>query len=195
VRPAVLACAGFLWLASSAQAEWQFKPFVGVTFGGGTTFVDLEQAAGTAHVAAGGSVTLLGEWLGIEGDVGRTFGFFETGGQHLVTQSGVTTVTGNAVVAMPRHLTQYGLRPYGVGGAGVVRVNIEDVLGVLKVSAALPVFDVGGGVTGFLNNYVGLNWDVRYFRSMTRTAETAGLSFGAEQISFWRASMALAIRY
>ena len=54
--------------------------------------------------------------------------------------------------------------------------------------------DVGGGVTGFLTKHVGVNWGVRYFRSVGQQAE--GLVVVADQqLSFWRANMALAIRY
>ena len=52
---------------------------------------------------------------------------------------------------------------------------------------------LAGGVTGFLTDRVGLNWDVRYFRSVGGKEDT-GLSIGKEQISFWRATMGVAIR-
>ena len=40
--------------APAAAAEWQVKPWVGLTFGGGTSLVgDLEFAAGSRKVAAG----------------------------------------------------------------------------------------------------------------------------------------------
>src|SRR5216684_2153210 len=83
-----------------ASAESQVRPFLGVTLGGSTTFVDLEHAAGHPNVA-----------IGIEADVGYTPGFFQYGDQHLVLSSSATTVTGNLVIAAPRHLTQYTLRP------------------------------------------------------------------------------------
>ena len=35
----------------AAVAEWQIKPFFGVTFGGSTTFVDPEQAVGDKNFA------------------------------------------------------------------------------------------------------------------------------------------------
>ena len=55
------------------------------------------------------------------------------------------------------------------------------------------MLDFGGGATGFLTDRVGLNWDVRYFRSVGGE-EGTGLTFGKEQISFWRATMGVAIR-
>jgi hypothetical protein len=194
----IVALALVLVVAPRASAEWQIKPFVGVTFGGGTTFVDFEHAVGHPQPAFGVSGQLLGDVFGIEADFGRAPGFFERGqqpasGQQLVSNTSVTTFTGNIVVALPRRFAEYTLRPYVVGGAGVMAVRINDGLGNPYVSRNLQAMDLGGGVTGFLTNRVGVSWDVRYFRSIDRTSES-GLSFGSEQLSFWRANMAVAIR-
>ena len=179
--------------APRAWAEWQIKPFVGATFGGVTTFVDLEHTASEPNPAIGISGVLLGNIFGIEADFGHAPGFFQRGSQQLVLDSSVTTLTGNIVVALPRRLAEYTLRPYFVGGAGFMAVRIDDALGVLNISRSLQAMDLGGGVTGFLTHRIGISWDVRYFRSIDRTFES-GLSFGSEQLSFWRANMAVAIR-
>jgi hypothetical protein len=186
-----------LLLLSPAQAwaEWQIRPFLGLTFGGGTTFVDLEHAAGKPNLVFGVSGGLLGDVIGIDADFGHAPGFFQTDSQHLVLHSSATTLTGNIVIALPRRLAQYTLRPYFVGGAGLMYVRIDDSFGALPVGKPLPAIDIGGGATGFLSDRIGVNWDVRYFRSVGSKVEDSGLSFGAEQLSFWRASVALAIRY
>ena len=137
---------------------------------------------------------LLGDVIGIDVDFGRAPGFFETGDQQLVKRSSVTTLTGNVVIAPPRHLTEYTLGPYFVLGAGFMRARSEDFLGLLSVASTLPAMDVGGGVNGFLTKRIGLNWDVRYFWSVAGQ-QLRGVSIGPEQLSFWRASMALVIRY
>jgi hypothetical protein len=80
-----------------------------------------------------------------------------------------------------------------VGGGGVVRANIDHELDTLSIQTSLRVLDFGGGATGFLTDRVGVNWDVRYFRSVGGN-EGTGLAFGKEQISFWRATMGVAIR-
>jgi hypothetical protein len=113
----------------------------------------------------------------------------------LVRESSVTTLLGNIVVALPRHLDEYGLRPYFVEGAGLMRVRIDHQLGVLQVENTLPAVDIGGGVTGFLTDRLGVSWDVRHVRSIGGTAGGQGVSFGREQLSFWRAYTALAVRY
>ena len=177
-----------------ASAEWQVKPFLGMTFGGGTTFVDPEKAAGRPNFVVGVSTGLLGEVLGVDADFGHAPGFFQSGSQNLVLHSSVTTLTGNIVIALPRRLTEFTLRPYFVGGAGLMYVHIVRGAGLLDVAASLPAIDLGGGATGFLTDRIGVNWDVRHFRR-TGKGEERGLSVGPEDLSFWRANIALAIRY
>jgi hypothetical protein len=94
---------------------------------------------------------------------------------------------------MPKRMAEYTLRPYFVGGMGLMHVQVEGRLGALPLSISLPAIDFGGGVTGFLNDRVGLSWEVRHFRSIG--GDTQGNSFVPERLSFWRATMAVAIRY
>jgi hypothetical protein len=182
-----------LWPAQMS-AEWQIRPFLGVSFGGGTTLVDLDHAAGSPNIVVGVNGALLGDVIGVEVDFGRAPGFFQTGDQGLVQRSSVTTLTGNVVIAPPRHLTEYILGPYFVLGAGLMRARSEELQGILSLANTLPAIDVGGGAKGFLSKRIGLNWEARYFRSVGGK-ELRGVSFGTEQLSFWRASMGLVIRY
>jgi hypothetical protein len=178
---------------SPVFAEWQLRPFIGATFAAETTLFDLDHAAAESKFTVGANAVLLGEFLGVEADVGHTPGFFQRGTQNLIVGSRVTTLTGNMVLALPRRLAQYSLRPYVVGGAGIMYARSEDVVDVLTVSRTLAALDVGGGVTGFFTNRIGVSWDVRYFRSLG-AGENTGLSFGNEHLSFWRAMMAGVIR-
>ena len=180
---------------ASAAAEWQIKPFTGLTFGGGTRFDDIERAAGKPNPVFGITGVLLGSVLGVDADLGRAPGFFESGGQKLLQNSRVTTLTGNVVVAVPKQMAGYSLRPYFVAGAGLMHVSIDGRLGALTVSSTLPAMDFGGGATGFLTDRVGLSWEVRHFHSIGE-GKVRGLSVsGGEQLSFWRATMAVTIRY
>jgi len=176
-------------------AEWQARPFIGVTFGGDNTFLALDQIAGERKLAFGAGVTWLGNFIGVEGEVARVPGFFQRDSQSIfiVLNSSVTTATGSVVVTLPRKMTQYGLRPYFVGGGGVVRAVATDQGDLLSIDTTLGVANFGGGVTGFVTDRVGVNWDVRYFRSFGGK-EGTGLAIGREQLSFWRASMGVAIR-
>jgi hypothetical protein len=185
-----------LCCAPDAAAEWQLKPFGSLTFGGGTTFLDLDQTVGSVNPAIGVSGVLLGNVIGIEGDFAYGPGFFEPGDQRLVQKSSVTTLTGNLVIAVPRRLAAYTLRPYVAVGVGLMHVRIEGVLDAVLISSTLPAADLGGGVTGFLTDRIGVSWDVRYFGSLRRGRVVSGITIGGEEeLSFWRASMALAIRY
>jgi len=196
VKVGVLALTVFLWPPSVASAEWQVKPFLGVTFAGGTTLLEPEMAVGSPNVAVGINALLIGDMLGVEADLGYSPGFFQKGDlqKPLVVSSSTTTLTANVLIAVPRHLTQYTLRPYFVGGGGLMHAGFEDFFG-LTVTSTLPTMDVGAGVTGFLTNRFGVNWDVRYFRSLGGKDQGIGVSIGPEELSFWRAHMALAIRF
>jgi hypothetical protein len=195
MRTAWLAVALLVVAPAPAVAEWQVRPFVGFTFGGSTTFVNPENAAEARNPAVGISGGWLGDILGVEGDLGLGPGFFQTGGQDILLETGVTTLTGSVVIALPRRMSEYGLRPYFVGGAGLIHVNILGKFGAFEISRTLPAMNIGGGVTGFLTSRVGLNWDVRRFSTMRGEGETIGNSFGEEQLAFWRATMAVALRY
>ena len=193
-RGAVVLAGALLAATRSEARDWQIRPFVGATFAGATTFVDPEDAAGGAHLALGASAVFLGEVVGAEVEIADAPGFFE-GDKHLVVLSRVTSISGNVIVAAPRHRTEYSLRPYLVGGAGLMRVRTTTSLGVFDVAAVIPAVDVGAGALGFLTNRVGVCWELRRFQSVGQNVGNGGLSFGEEHLSFWRATMAVVIRY
>lgn len=183
----------------ASAAEKQIRPFVGLTFASSTTFVDLDHAIGKRHAVIGVDAVVLGNIFGVEVDLGRMPGFFQTtaafGQSPLVLHSSVTTLTGSVVIAAPRKLTEYTLRPYFVAGAGGMRVRTDDYLGLLKVRDTVGAIALGGGVIGFLTNRIGVAWDVRRLSSVKGRTYGTGTSIGGSRLSFWRANMALAIRY
>lgn len=185
---------------AAAHAEWQVRPFIGYSFGGITSFVDPENAIDNQNVVWGASGGWLGEVFGFEADFGRAPGFFQTEEANLppelkVVESAVTTLTGNVIIAMPRRMAGYGLRPYFAGGAGLMHVDLLGRNGIVRHNRTLPTLSLGGGVTGFLTDNVGLNWDVRRLSTFKGEGETLGNSLGDEQLSLWRATMAVALRY
>ena len=192
-----------LWLLSPAPvaADWQIRPFIGFTFGGATTFVDPEKAIGTQNAIFGASGGWLGEIFGLEADFGRAPGFFQTdqavtgASEPVLLSSAVTTLTGNVVIALPARMAGYGLRPYFSGGAGLMHIDTVTQLQAFDVHRTLPTLSLGGGVTGFLTSTVGLSWEIRRLSTLRREGETLGNSLGREQLSFWRATMAVALRY
>lgn len=179
---------------AEVSAEWHVKPFLGVTFAGRSALVgDVEEAAGKRHTAVGASVVLIGDIVGVEADFGYVPGFFEAG-EGIVLRSSALSLMGNVVVAMPRRVAEYTLRPYMLGGFGLLRARTEDILDALPVTDNMPAFNVGGGVTGFLTERVGVSWDLRYFRSIGGP-ETTPATGDDPRLSFWRANMALTLRY
>jgi hypothetical protein len=195
MRLVLLVCAVLVLQPTAGWAEWQLKPYLGMTFGATDSFsgFSLDPDAGKRKLALGASATWLGNFLGIEGDVARVPSFFQTSDPVTPQTGSVTTLTGNVVLTLPKKMTQYGLRPYLVGGGGIVGINIDRVDELLDVGTTLGVLDFGGGATGFLTDRIGLSWDVRYFRSVGGKEDT-GLTLRKEQISFWRATMGVAIR-
>jgi len=190
------AMAGLLLASHPAHAgDRQIRPFVGATFGAGTTFFRPADDSLGKNLVVGASAVFIGELFGVEADVADIPGFFESDRSPLVIGSRVTTVTGNVVIAAPHKMTEYSLRPYVVGGGGLMRVRTTSSLNVFDVSSFLPAFDVGAGVVGFLTSRVGICWEVRRFQNIGGKDNTAGLTFGGEDLSFWRATMSVAFRY
>ena len=182
---------GLMFVPARASAEWQIKPFLGVTVDAATTFT-LGADVGHSRKAVGVSGMLIGEVVGVEGDIGHTPGFFRHRRRARPQQrrdDDHRQCRGGHAAAFDE------VHPSAVlvGGAGTMRIKIEDFAEVLG-GDNLPTVDFGGGVTGFLTNRVGVSWDVRYFRSVGGQT-VAGVSIGPEQLSFWRANMALAIRF
>jgi len=200
MRSACLVLAVWLLAPAPVAAEWPVRPFIGFTFGGETTFVDPEKAIETHNAVIGASGGWLGEIFGLDVDFGRAPGFFQTGEASEASNpdllsSAVTTLTGNVVVALPARMAGYGLRPYFSGGAGLMHIDTVGQLQILEVHRTLPTLSLGGGVTGFVNSRVGFNWEIRRLSTLRREGETMGNSLGREQLSFWRATMAVALRY
>jgi hypothetical protein len=198
----------------AAGAEWHFKPFLGFTFEPSTTLVgDVEFAAGlpiesedpefdpqSSNVTFGAGVALLGEVFGIEGEWTQAPGFFQAHDDEKLASSSLQMFTGSLIVAVPRRVAQYSLRPYLVAGAGVMRLRSEGIpplAAVFPISQTLAAMNVGGGATGFFNERVGVAWDLRYTRSMGGKSGDPLVTIDglAEQLSFWRANMALVLRY
>jgi hypothetical protein len=177
-------------------ADRQLRPFVGATFAGAITptFVDVESTLGGPNIAIGGNTAILGELFGVEVDLSDIPGVFE-GHRNLVRSSRVTTFSGNLVIAAPRRLTEYALRPYVVAGVGLMRVRTTTAQNVFDVASTLPAFDVGAGAIGFITNRIGVCWDVRRFQDIRNDTTLSGLTLDVEHLSFWRGTMAIVIRY
>jgi hypothetical protein len=189
------------WLqAATASAEFLFTPFIGLKFGGTSrptpTFVDSDFSEGRRKLLIGGSVAVLSdEILGIEVDYSFIPGYFrgETGLN--VVSSAVTTLMGNVIVAVPLSVTQYSLRPYVVGGLGLIRARSDVVENVnfLAISENLFGLNIGGGAIGSLTNRTSLRFELRHFTNLG--GDESAVGFGRQRLSFWRATIGVAFRY
>jgi hypothetical protein len=188
-------CLLVLFLAPKpAHGEWQLKPFGGVTFGGNSPFVDLDGVQGHPKLNLGTGIIWQGEVIGLEGDVATTSGFF-SGKKRAITQSHVATLTGNLLIALPRRMSEYSLRPYMAVGIGTAHTRFSDGIRTFDYSKALPSWDIGGGATGFISDTVGLNWDFRLFRTLRpQEPQSNGAVVEKGKLSFWRLTMGFAFR-
>lgn len=171
-------------------------PFVGVTFGAKSAFLTLDpDALASKNLIFGGSWAWLSDRiLGVEGEAAFAPGFFEAKNRdNLVTASHVTTLFGSAIIAVPTAISREGLRPYVLGGVGLVRARLEDLVGLVQ-SDNSPGLQLGGGAIGFITNRTGVRFDLRHIRSLERTADEFTLE-RRSKLSFWRATVGVAIRY
>ena len=204
--PRVLVVISLLVMSPVAvSAEWHFTPFIGYTFKGATTIHDTENAVGKRHWHFGGAVTLVGNGpIGVEGLFVRTPGLFlndESACDIItcVTSSRSYAVMGNAVLTIPRHWNQYGLRPYVSGGGGFLHASRTDTQNVLPVDLNVVGLNVGGGAVGFVSDRVGLRFDLRYFRKI-KGPDPATLSppvspVGVIRLRYWTTSLGVVFKY
>ena len=169
-----------LVVPSAAFAEWHFTPMVGFTFKGVTNLLDVEQATEKKHGNLGGSVMLLGGGiLGVEGIGVWTPSFFQNDESVLqgVETGRATAYMGNVVLTLPRHLTEYGLRPYFSGGVGALQAVVTQKvsgpqgppLDLVRFNAL--AYNLGGGAIGFFTDRTGVRFDFRYYSTFRRSAD------------------------
>lgn len=182
--------------AQTPRGQLLVIPFFGYKFKGHTNIVDPANPAhpgGATKTTFGGSVDLLSPGIfGVEADFEHTPHFFDTGLQSLTVQSGVTTLVGNAVFAVPLAITQESLRPYILGGLGWMHASNVTQAHVLDTNSNLLALDVGGGAIGFLSPRAGVRFDLRHFKNLSN--DRTAVAFGTTRLSYWRLSIGLVLR-
>jgi len=187
-----------------ASADWVITPFVGWNAGGSA---DVNGSNGNTttskfehKVDYGVSAAAMGKGaVGFEVDFGYSPNFFETGtannGFQFTNDSNVTTLTGNVIVGVPVGGHGGSVRPYAVGGVGLVRSNVGDAAGLFDITTKNDFgFDVGAGVMGFFSQNVGLRGDVRYFRGFNGSTDNV-TGLGLSNFSFWRTSVGVSFKF
>jgi len=179
----------------TAQADWLITPFAGLSFAPETTLLVFEEGAGRKFTL-GASVALLTDGiLGIEADVGHSPRFFEGDDPRgLVLSSRVTTITGNLILAVPLSVTRESLRPYLVGGLGLLQARSSNAAGFLPVDENFLGVAFGAGAIGMLSPRTGMRFDLRHVKAASG-ADGPFARPGISRLSFWRATIGVVVRY
>ena len=180
----VLALALVMGAARVADAQVRLTPFAGVTFG---------DDAPATKFNAGAGLTFMGRYAGFEFDFGYSPDFFgEETDFALIGDSNVTTLTGNLVIG-----PNFGrVQPYGVVGLGLIRSRISDAEDLFDdVTTNDLGFNVGGGVTGMINDRIGVRGDIRYFRSLQDNEDDNDLDVAVGRFGFWRFTTGMMFRF
>jgi opacity protein-like surface antigen len=187
----------------TASADWTLTPFVGWNFSGsadtnGTTAGASFSNKFEKKIDYGASLMATGAGpFGFEVDFGYSPNFFEnavsTSGFEFTNKSNVTTLMGNLVIGSNKG----GVRPYIVGGVGLIRTNVDDIGNLFEVNTKNDFgLDVGGGVMGFFSNNVGLRGDIRYFRGFRGTSDDDSLTgLTISDFKFWRGSLGVTFKF
>ena len=191
---------------ATASADWVLTPFVGWNFKGAA---DVSGDGGTSvenkfekKIDYGVSLASMGAGaVGFEIDFGYSPNFFETGTAtnnsfDFTDDSNVTTLTANAIIGIPIGGQRGGsVRPYVVGGVGLIRTNVQGVSDFVDVNTKNDFgFDVGAGVMGFFNSNLGLRGDVRYFRTFNGSSDNV-TGLGLSDFTFWRGSLGVSLKF
>lgn len=178
---------------SAAAADWIVSPYVGARFAGSTNFFVGREGTEDNKLTFGSAVGILTDGiLGVEADVAFVPGFFDGA---FIVDSQVTTVMGNVIVATPIAVTQYGLRPYLTGGAGLFRARGDEAGSDNIIMADVLGMNVGGGAIGPISPRSSLRFDLRYFRNLGGDEDATTANRADLRLSFWRGTVGLTIRF
>jgi hypothetical protein len=178
---------------AAAAADGFVSPYVGSRFASDTTFRG--QGTDRNKWTFGSSVGLLTPGLlGVEADIGFVPGFFESG---LRSSGSVMTLMGNVIVATPLGIAQYGLRPYFIGGVGLLHARVASAQ-LATANSSLFGMNIGGGAIGPLTPRTSVRFDLRYFRNLSHDEESENfrdLAGNPANLSFWRGTVGLSFRF
>lgn len=180
-----------------ARADFFITPFAGMKFGGSTTIVDLELAAGTKKFVLGATAMKIDNRIvGFDASFGNIAGYFDNDAVAVIkplvkTGNYVNDLTGSVLLTLPPGATGGGLRPYAVIGGGLIHASAEDIIEVFKVRRTVPALTLGAGAIGMLTNNVGVRFDMRYLRSLTSDAPVGGVG---RSIAYSRFTIGLMLR-
>jgi len=170
-----------------ARADGFVTPWVGSAFGS-----NIKNGQATIGVSAGGMGAGI---IGGEADFGWSPSFFGTKSDF--GSNTVLNLMGNLIIGVPIGGTHgAGVRPYVVGGVGLIRSQIDGGT-IARVSSSENMFgwDAGAGVMGYFSDHVGLRGDVRYLRATSDLKSgVSSLDLDGNQLHYWRATVGVVFR-
>ena len=189
---AVWICALLTMVPSEATADWIVRPFVGAAVSPSHGFVDLEQTSGDSKLVLGAAAGWHPRAIGVEFELSILPDFFDGPGD-LIIAGRLTTVVGNVTWQLPKPHESSRLRAYIAGGAGIVRIRLEDALDAFSSKTSLAVGNAGGGLLVRLRPRLDINADVRYFKTQFGDVDRAG--FSEQFVSFTRLAGGVVLRF
>jgi opacity protein-like surface antigen len=191
IKSLVLSAAVAVVLAPmQARADGFVTPWIGTAFAS-----NIDNGRGTFGVSAGGMGAGI---IGGEVDFGWNPSFFGT--QNEFGNNSVLNLMGNVIVGVPIGGTHGGgVRPYLVGGLGLIRSQIDGNGTVFTPLQSTNMFgwDLGGGVMGYFNQHIGLRGDYRYMRAtqdINGAATDPTNAFHGDQLHFSRLTVGVVFR-
>jgi hypothetical protein len=171
-----------------ARADGFVTPWVGSAFGS-----NIDNGRGTFGVSAGAMGAGV---IGGEVDFGYNPSFFGT--QNDFGNNSVLNLMGNLIIGVPIGGSSGKMvRPYVVGGAGLIRTQIDGVnnANLFRPAASNNMlgWDAGVGVMGTFNDHIGIRGEVRYLRAM-QDWDTTSINLNGDKLHFWRPSIGIVIR-
>jgi hypothetical protein len=185
-------CGLSLMAPAEAAADWTARPFFGAAVSPKHGFVDLEQTSGDSKLVVGTAAGWQRRAIGVEFELSVVPGFFN-GADDLIIDGHLTTLMGNVTWQLPKPHESSPLRAYVAGGAGIVRIRLEDALEAFSSKTSLVAGNAGGGVLFRLRPRVDINADVRYFKSQFGDVDRAG--FSEQFVSFTRLTAGVVLRF
>ena len=179
---------GLLLMAipSLASADWLLTPYVG------GVLMDVTDTGW--RPIAGASVSWVGPVAGFELDLGIAPAFLESKTGNASDDSKLLTLMANGIVHIP--VSSRRIRPFAVAGIGMVHTKVTMPGKSVDIEDEAFGFNVGGGVTVFLREHIGLSGDVRYFRSLRNgDATTAADALEIAELRFLRATAGVTFRF
>ena len=172
--------------AAPARAQMFVTPYAGGQFAGDTQENNFNLGAGIGFLGAGS--------YGFEADFNYAPNFF-SGNDSInfdAKDSNLATIMFNGILTLPPN---WAVRPYGTGGVGWMRSQIDDVGGAFAVKNNDFGFNVGGGFFAQFNENVGWRTDLRYFRALEDPSEDNEFDIAVGNFDFWRATAGLTFTF